>query len=241
MRKIKMAMLFFCLTGQIATAQNVEQVEPLPKHKMRFAIGLSSGTQGLFGADVAVHLLPSVNVRLAYHRTAGGQKGVKPDFAAYGFDELPNGKVGIDLNYDLSNTALTLEWAPGKKRKFRLQGGLVYAPNFGGNLTLRYLETIVIQNDFTISPDEVGYMKVTSSPKSGIMPYMGIGLGRAVPKKRVGLSLDMGAVYLNSPVIDVEATNLLRENEANEEPLNRNFADYKWLPVMNLRLAVRLN
>ena len=94
--------------------------------------------------------------------------------------------------------------------------------------------------DITISPDEVGFIKGDVSFENMISPYVGIGFGRAVPQRRVGISLDIGAYYKGSPDVMLEATNLLRNNVNNEQTIEDAISFIQWWPVVSLRLAVKL-
>lgn len=208
------------------------------KHQFHMALGLSAGTNALVGVDLAFHVLPMLNVRVGYNYLTYKTTGAKPDFNMIGL-KVPEGKIAVDADFNLSNVNLLLELAPFKKRRFRLVVGASYAPDMYYSTTLRYAGNVSL-NDLIVSPDEIGTMNVRVTHKSKISPYVGIGIGRVVPTKRVALGLDLGAYYRDSPVVKIEATKLLASNVDNEVPLNNNLKPYQWFPVVNLRLAVRL-
>ncbi|MFM2269940.1 MAG: hypothetical protein RL757_3381 [Bacteroidota bacterium] len=238
---MKKALLLFCCstltTGIFGQAAADTAVAPAKIHH-GIAVGLASGALG-YGGDVAYRLSKRFNVRLGYSTFSFNTTGYEPDFKALGFGNIPAGKLGVDVTGKIPTALLALEYMPFGSM-FRLQGGISYAlSGYGGSAKMRYLETLAF-NDFVISPTDVGYMKISYTPKSSVAPYLAIGIGRAVPKKRLGLSLNLGAIYRDSPVLAVEATNFLAGNAANEPILNRNLAPYKWFPVADLRLAYRI-
>lgn len=208
------------------------------KHKFHMAVGISTGTNALVGVDLAFHVAPMLNVRVGYNHLTYKALGAKPDFSMIGL-KVPEGKIQVDADVNLSNANLLLEFAPFKKRRFRLVVGASYAPDMYYSSTLSYAGNIAL-NDMIVSPDEIGMLNVKVTHKSKISPYLGIGIGRAVPTKRVAVGLDLGAYYRDSPVVSIIATKLLAGNVNNETPLNNNLKPYKWFPVVNLRLAVRL-
>lgn len=223
---------------KVTTLPDTAQIQ-MP-HKARFALGVGVGTNSLVGADIAVHLLPFLNVRAGYNYFTYENPSLDFDYTGLGIKGLPEGKVGTAVSLNQSNIALIPELALGKRRNIRLAIGGVYSPNFKMSTTITYKENVVL-GDFVVTPEEIGYMRVNYTIKSKISPYFGFGLGKAVPKKRIGVSWDMGAYYRDSPVITIDATGMLTDNKSNEAPLNRNLSSYKWYPVSTLRLAIRLN
>ena len=53
------------------------------------------------------------------------------------------------------------------------------------------------------------------------------------------LVVDMGMFYMGSPNVSVDATGMLEDTSKEEEQLQANFADYKWLPQLNFRISFR--
>ena len=95
--------------------------------------------------------------------------------------------------------------------------------------------------DIEVSPEEVGFIKGTIQMGSKLSPYFGLGFGRAVPRKRVGIGLDLGTYYKGRPRVDLEATSLLRNNVNNEQVLEDALSFVRWWPVVSFRLAVKVN
>jgi hypothetical protein len=204
--------------------------------KPHWAIGLTVGSNALFGLDVAYSINPMFNVKLGYNYLDVVYKNLTPVFKAVKLPEELSGEMKMAQ----SHIALTAEFTPTRSKKIRLAvGGVFFLKNeISGNV---FYNKDLKLNDMVITASEVGFIKGTYTTASKIAPYIGVGLGRTVPKKRIGLTLDLGAIYKGEPVLDIVATGLLKGNENNEAILNRNFKPLQWYPVMNLRLAVKLN
>jgi hypothetical protein len=203
----------------------------------KMSLGVSAGTNALFGVDLAYKVLPRVALRLGYNYFTTNVAGI--DIANYNLLSIPKGKTAMDITVDQSNIQLLADVSLTKKGGIRLTVGGAYGAKNEYTGKLRYKGTVVL-NDIILTPEEMGYLKIVYTTKSPITPYVGLGLGRIVPKRRLNISLDLGTYYRGSPVIKVEATNLLKRNVENEEVLNRNLAAFKWYPVANLRLAFKL-
>jgi hypothetical protein len=201
-----------------------------------WAIGLSAGSNALFGFDVACSVHPLFNVRFGYNYLDLSYKDLTPILKAV---ELP-AELGGEVMMAQSHLTLTAEFTPTRSKIWRLAVGGVFFPKNEISGTVFYTRDLAL-NDLVISASEVGSMKGTYTTASKIAPYIGIGLGRTVPKKRVGLNVDLGGIYKGEPQLDIQATGLLKGNESNEAILNRNFKPLTWYPVAQLRLAIKLN
>ncbi|MEY4934428.1 MAG: hypothetical protein RIS64_787 [Bacteroidota bacterium] len=201
-----------------------------------WGLGLTVGSNALFGLDVAYSINPMFTVKLGYNYLDLAYKNLTPVFKSI---KLP-AELGGEVNMQQSHLALTAEFTPTRSKKLRLAvGGVFFLKNeISGNIF--YTKDLQL-NDMVITASEVGSMKGTYTTASKIAPYIGVGFGRTVPKKRIGLNLDLGAIYKGVPMLDIQATGLLKGNESNEAILNRNFKPLQWHPVLNLRLAVKLN
>ena len=209
------------------------------KHKISTAIGLSAGSSAIAGVDVAIHVIPRLTVRVGYNYLDHTFADVTQYLALPALNPIKS-KIKTEAAIAQSNVALLADFHLNKKGSIRATLGVNYAfkNTYSGKLAYGQAESY---GEVTIQPEDIGYLKATISTKSKINPYIGLGFGRLVPKKRVGLSLDLGTYYRGSPVVTIDATQLLRGNKENEVPLNRNLAPYKWYPIGTLRLAVKLN
>ncbi len=205
--------------------------------KPHWAVGLTVGSNAIIGLDVAYSINPMFTVKLGYNYLDLVYKNLTPILK---IAKLPSDKLSGEISVSQSQLALTAEFTPTRSKKWRLAVGGVYYVKNEMSGKIGFTNSFAF-NDIILTPAEMGYMKGTYTTASKIAPYLGIGLGRTVPKRKVGLSLDFGAIYKGEPMLDIEATGLLKGNETNEAILNRNFKPLQWYPVGNLRLAIKLN
>jgi hypothetical protein len=72
-----------------------------------------------------------------------------------------------------------------------------------------------------------------------VSPYLGLGLGRIVPWKRLSVGLDAGAYFRGKPKTELNATGLLKTNENNQQTLQNNLENKRIWPALNLRVGLR--
>jgi hypothetical protein len=78
--------------------------------------------------------------------------------------------------------------------------------------------------------------------RAAIQPYLGVGYGRTSPKKRVGITLDLGCFYHGKPQLKLKATEALSPtaNESNQNVLNNAFRTFTLYPFLNLSINVKI-
>lgn len=95
--------------------------------------------------------------------------------------------------------------------------------------------------DYLFCPDDEGELKAEMHVKA-LRPYIGIGFGRAVPRKsRVGMSLDLGVQYWGKPTVYCNGT---EAEPAFEPDGSKDFIHYAQTlpvyPVATLRISGRI-
>lgn len=92
--------------------------------------------------------------------------------------------------------------------------------------------------DLIVHPNPDG--SVSASLKtSAVKPYVGIGVGRAVPKKRVGVRFEVGGIFLGSPEMQSpNCDNIKNSDELGE--INDLISSLKVYPKISLHLTVKL-
>lgn len=251
--RLSFFLLLFVATSLKMKAQDVP-ISPPPSTTInetikspycKIAIGLNTGTKGN-GIDVAMTLNRYFNVRLGFTRSKflySNDAFKLPAFLFDGDSDLKNQKFQFDLEYLQSNFELLGEYKPFGSA-FRIVGGLAYFPKNIIKTSAIATETYYF-NDVPLDPEEIGSVALTFGYKSNFAPYLGLGFGRAVPKRtRFGVSLDLGTYYKGSPEIGIAATAALRENVKNEPILEANLSKVravKFFPVASLRFAFRIN
>lgn len=211
----------------------LEEEQPL---RQALAVGLSIGPTSLPGIDVAYTPVGWANFKLSYSILAFKLNNYIFDAADYNLGEF---RIGITPEVRISSLMMLGEIAPFKKRRLRLVAGAGLGLNEFLSVRFDPVDPMMV-NDLEITPEEIGYLKVSYTTASPLNAYLGIGIGRTIPKRRVNLSFDAGAYYRSAPRITIESTNLLGDNEHNGPILQENFKNWRWLPTMSLRMGVRL-
>lgn len=145
--------------------------------------------------------------------------------------------LGMSLNAETeanyTNFHLLYEYQPIKSVKgIRLVGGLAYFSS--ANVTAKLTpESAVSTSLVTLTKEEIGDLDIRIDSK-GIAPYIGIGLGKTLPKNRFNVNFDLGSYFLSSPTVTSVGTKLLANNESIGTTLTENLKDYRWLPVLQI-------
>ena len=93
--------------------------------------------------------------------------------------------------------------------------------------------------DFILYPDDLGSVNIDFL-WNNINPYVGLGFGRAVPKKRVGFSVDFGVNYIGKITIESEDSGMLVYDDYQSRSLEESLDTYRWLPRLQFALSVSL-
>jgi hypothetical protein len=206
-----------------------KSVDKYPMWQKRSAIGISAGLPG-FGLDYAYNINRSLNLRVGFLA-----------FSLSDFNtDLDISGQSVNVNANLNSTVfdLMLEYHPTTNKAFKLVAGLSYLDNVGVN-TLVLLNDDIGYGDLIIDNEEIGDIDITLD-YTGIAPYLGFGFGRAVPKKRAGFSIELGAYYAGGPDVTIEASGMLENTSEEEQELEDNLSSYSWIPRAMMRLAIKL-
>ncbi|NBA77995.1 hypothetical protein GOQ04_20735 [Emticicia sp. ODNR4P] len=154
--------------------------------------------------------------------------------------KISNENILLAGNMDMSAIGLSVEYYPFVKSSFKIiAGGSLIQKGFvsiNASPTDNYTfgETV-------FTPQEVGSFLFDLRYDNGFAPFAGIGFGRAVPKKRVGFGFELGSYYLPKPKVTLSGTERLSSMAEQEPKIQSNMDDWRYWPMVNLRLAVRLN
>ncbi|MBU3012495.1 hypothetical protein KO506_13870 [Polaribacter vadi] len=218
----------FLLSTFILIASFFYAQEPLKESKN--AVGIQIGSLG-YGVEYARNI--SENFTLIF----GGNFLKISDFV---IDDVTLDDENFDVTTNIESQIfdVVVEYFPFKKYSFKLVGGLGYISETHINLDIAYDDEIII-GEITFTKDELGGF-ITDAKWSGIAPYLGIGFGRAIPKKRLGISVELGAFYLADPEVNFTARGLLTPSgEENAQLVRDTFQDAKFIPNLNLKLAYK--
>ena len=148
-----------------------------------------------------------------------------------------NYNLAVKLSGQFQGTGVYADYRPSKL-PFRLVGGLHYLQT---QFTLSAQQAANINAaDLVITPETFGEIQgIFNTGK--IVPYAGIGFGRTVSRKRIGIGLDLGGFYLGKPNVTMVSTGMLEPTaEANKDWVENTFAPFSFFPQVNFHLHVKI-
>jgi hypothetical protein len=195
----------------------------------KFAVGLSVGTMP--GLEVAYHINNHLNVRADYH------------FLKYQVNtsaESSNESVYVSGKLKMSAIALSLEYLPFQKSSFKLIGGFTYLDQASFFVEVSPESTYTFGST-VFTPEEIGLVSFGLDYGKSIVPFVGIGFGRAVPQKRIGVGFEVGSYYLNSPIATLVGKERLSSMSNQAGLVQANTNDWRYWPMMNLKFSFKLS
>lgn len=95
--------------------------------------------------------------------------------------------------------------------------------------------------DYLLEPDSKGNVDANIRV-NGFRPYLGIGIGRAVPKNRVGFQFDLGVQFWGSPKVycNDEYLDPDKVGDGDGSGIVKVISDLKIYPTMSFRLSTRI-
>jgi len=218
----------------------------------RLSVGVSASTMGI-GIDASTTLNRYLMLRAGLDIMPGFtfDTDVDVDVDAANLGEYSS-EVNLEGGLKRTQASLLLSVYPFKRSSFFITGGAY----FGGDKLIKikghsdelqdlydqYGEDAgIIIGDYKLPIDENG--SVGGGIKvSGFRPYLGIGMGRAVPHKRLGFMFELGVQFHGTPKVYSDTGNiddLLNKTDADDE-----FSDIldkvKVYPVLKFRLCGRI-
>lgn len=248
MRKV----FLFCVLACLAFSLQMNAQEKKLGYFNSLAIGVNAGTTG-YGFDVATPLGNHFALRAGitfmpnYSLSDDVDVNVSGSYETYDYN-IPS---SIEVEGSVGRTAgeVLLNIYPFKRSSFFISGGAV----FGGDKIVKVKghsdELANLQDmangagieigDYVIPVDKQG--NVSGGIKvSNFRPFVGIGAGRIVPKKRVGFLFEMGVQFHNTPQVYTDygkLDNLLAEADNEFSEIINMITVY---PVVRFRLCGRL-
>jgi len=234
-----LSMILFLINNGMA--QNQAKTNFLNKN--RFGVGVNISTNGI-GAQLAYSILKKskliARVEGRYYYSDIKDREVifqQTPMLVNGY--IKRGSIGLMLDYHPFGNS------------FKLTTGFAILLNEVNNLAK--LKDSSVQGGIKISPDEVGSINIDYSIKPS--PYFGIGVGKLVPKKRVGFSFEIGIYYTGMPNVNYETTKLLESTQnylkyvnygAFVDDWHKDYSkntlndDFPIMPVINCGLSIKL-
>lgn len=213
------------------------------------SVGVSAGTTGI-GVDVAT----PVTAHFAIRGGVSFMPGIKistdvdvdltdPDLGSY--------PTNLDLKGSMSRASgeLLVNYYPFLSSSFFVTAGAY----FGGSKLVKidghsdklkeYVDkggnAGIVIGDQTIPVDKNG--NVAGGLKvSGFRPYIGVGFGRAVPKKRLGVMFELGVQFHGTPKVYTSAGELGNALGDGDDSFTKIMDKLTVYPVMKIRFCGRL-
>lgn len=195
----------------------------------RFGLSLNLGT--LPGLELNYQFRPRLTARLSY-----GYLQYKPDFPLTVSDQ----KLNMNGALKVSVPALSLVFTPSKSGLFKLLGGVGYVTQGKADLLFSATENYEVNGEI-YTPDQVGEINYVMDYKGSIAPFAALGLGRTVPKKRIGLGVELGSFLLPSPKIVLTGTERMVNMSEETSIIENNTKDWKYWPIVHFKINVRLD
>jgi len=194
-----------------------------------FSVGVKAGILYGPGIDFATSLHENVKLRAGYSHFG---------FDAMDYIETDGDQTITKGEISFSNANLLFDYFP-TGGIFHITGGLYFGKN---NITMEGTgEESFAFGDNVLVPDQDGKFKGTAKFGSAIKPYIGIGLGRTIPNKRVSFKFELGTIFQGAPKI--ESPNL--DKTINLDTVEDSFdidviEDLKFWPTMTFSLIYRI-
>ena len=231
-----LSMIPFSVSFGQSTSAPVD-TKPASTFQPAMSIGLSSGSHAFFGVDATLRVIHPVNFRISYNRMRLEVEGISFNAASLGFSGQ---NLILSSDLDLSTLGLIAELPVGKKRSFRLMGGVMVNLNNYINVNAEFAEGVAV-NDYELTPDRIGMINVNYTTGSAVYPYFGLGFGRSLGVRHLSFALEAGAMVRGRPDIKFNSTGLLSDNAQNGTALSENFKNTRIHPSVGFRLAYKFN
>ena len=198
-----MAMALFSMPAQ---AQDKVEEFGIFDH---LSAGLTIGTTGI-GIDLAAPVTEYLQVRAGYNFCSGIKYKEDIDYRAKG---QPTKKTEVEGKLHLGTAKLLLDVFPFRNTPFHFTTGFY----IGTDEIIKAENTIPVKafdkgegiliGDYIVEFDQDGIAKATIKVNK-FRPYVGIGFGRSVPRKRIGVSGDLGVMFWGKPKLYEKQTGM---------------------------------
>lgn len=252
------ALMMFAISANAQDEENQSKDKNFFNH---LSVGLNVGTPGI-GIDVAMPICDYVQVRAGVSfipsiKFSTDLDITSPEVQGYNIPEevevegkvgFTNGKLLFDI-YPFKNCGFFVSagayFGSSKPVKaYNKQDGILQAvSDYNNAVEDRKINASKIGaelGDYLLEPDDDGnvnaYIKTSS-----FKPYLGIGYGRAVPKKRVGFMVELGVQFWGSPKVYCE-DHKLEESDVDGDggDILKTISKITVYPTLNFRICGRI-
>ncbi len=258
MRKLFLvcALAVFSIGQSFAGGEYDEDAKNLFNH---LSVGVSLGTDGV-GFDLASPIGNHFAVRagMSIWPKVSYDTDVDPGTDSKSFILNKDGKIDIEGKVKISNFKLLFDYYPFKRSSFRVTAGayignekIISVYNKGQFMEQYEWGRAGIQHgNYKIASDSKGNINLDVKV-NGFKPYLGVGFGRAVPRKRIGVAFDLGVQFWGKPALYTNVKDDFGDASyrklTEQENGNKDFNDaidkmskIVVYPVLSLRLCGRI-
>lgn len=220
-----------------------------------------------FQIRAGVSIIPDIKASTSLEISDDVQQAVKayaalaPQFQGYDLN-VPK-EVDVEGKLAMTTGKVLLDIYPIKKYSFHLTAGAYFG---GADMASVYNKTSlkcitdanevidsynstmnghekkigVELGDYFLTTDKNGNVNASITTKN-VKPYVGIGFGRAVPKKRVGIMFEAGTMLWGTPEVTCNGQALTAQDlGSNGGDVIKAISKITFYPVINLRICGRL-
>ena len=215
------------------------------------AVGAEVGTMG-WGVDVSVPVTPFVDVqagfsmipKVSFRTSIGLNEPVAgiDKISVKGQPLMKNGKVLVNVMPIpiLTSFHVTVGAYIGPEEIIGLSNETSLIEVAEHNALHPDDKRGLALGDYLLEPDALGNIegRLKVFPAK---PYVGIGIGRGVPKTRVGFKFDLGCVFWGKPTVYCNDVKVLDTNlDGDGSEAMKIITKFKFYPVMNFRLCGKI-
>ena len=190
---------------------------------LKTGITVQAGTLG-YGAELVKGILPGLNLRLGANFFNYGMESTYEEY-----------DLAYDIDIGLQSYSALLNFYPFQRSFFLCSG--VYINN--NLIEANAMSTVsYTYGGLEFTPEELGELGI-SIGFAKVSPYFGIGFGNPVKEKKlIGLVLNIGALYHDSPDVTMTATGMIEPTAEQEPEVEADIEELRFFPVISLGLSV---
>jgi hypothetical protein len=221
--------------------------------------GVSVGTDGI-GFQVAAPMTYHFAVRAGFSFMPRFKYSKSLNLGNNDIGAFLTDKVDLEGKLKMSSFSLLFDYYPFTSSSFRVTAGAYIGngdivsvtntndfinPSYAGKAGINLSRSgSTIQEKYVLITDANGNIQAETKV-NGFRPYLGIGFGRAVPRKRIGVSGDLGVMFWGKPKLYEKQTG--RDLEVTKSDLGSDSDKYFDImskitvyPVLTIRISGRI-
>ncbi len=193
-------------------------------------LALKGSTMG-YGGDLVFKFHNKMSVRIGYDQLKLGPYDYDFEEADISFTANINGETGsITALYDYYIAKSLFISAGAGINNFKVDAVGQASEDFPWG-------------DITIPKEKIGDFNVSIEPGLKVSPYLGIGFGKTLSSRTVGLAFEIGCYYMGGPQFNLESTGMIAPTSdpqnGQKELYERQTSQYYLYPVVKLSLSFK--